>query len=57
MTVISKIEHNKLLSLYCNKNKHKLRDNNFGTTFCIICGILSTKSSNIKLEESYLIKT
>ena len=35
----------------CEKGKHKLRDNNFGITWCIVCGLLSNKPSNIPFQK------
>lgn len=37
----------------CNKGKHKLKDNTFGITWCVICGYLSNKPSGIPLEEEH----
>lgn len=35
----------------CLPNKCKKRDNNFGVTWCVKCGQLYNKPSNINLEE------
>lgn len=43
---------------HCSKGKHKLRDNAFGITWCVICGLHSTKPSNIPLKpEEQIITT
>ena len=36
----------------CEPNKCKPRDNNFGITWCVRCGKLFKKPSNIPLQES-----
>ena len=42
----------------CTKGKHKLRDNNYGITWCITCGFLSNKTCNTPLlEEEKIITT
>lgn len=37
----------------CSKGKHKLKDNDFGITWCVICGYLSSKPSGVPLEEEH----
>lgn len=47
----------------CQKGKHKLKDNKFGVTWCVICGLLSNKpapegafkGANILKEEDKII--
>lgn len=34
----------------CDKGKHKLRDNDFGVTWCVVCGCLSNKPAGIELK-------
>ena len=41
----------KLRETNCAKGKHRLRDNDFGITWCVDCGILSTKPSNKPLNK------
>lgn len=36
---------NPKLKQNCDRGKHRLRDNKFGVTWCIDCGLLSTKPS------------
>jgi len=36
----------------CKENQHKRRDNKYGITWCVKCGRLFTKPSNILLLES-----
>ncbi|MCK9429377.1 MAG: hypothetical protein M0R17_05195 [Candidatus Omnitrophica bacterium] len=43
--VINYIDNN------CIKNKHKIRDNKFGITWCVKCGLLLTIPCNKPLEE------
>lgn len=38
--------------LQCQPNKHKIRDNKFGVTWCVKCGHLFTKPSNVELEDN-----
>ena len=42
----------------CEKdaNRHKKRDNAFGVTWCIVCGRLFTKPSNVPLNGDWQIK-
>lgn len=51
-------EHYFKLLEHCSKGKHKFRDNTFGMTWCVICGLHSTKPSNIPLKpEEQIITT
>lgn len=48
----------KNLSL-CKKGKHKLRENKFGVTWCVRCGLLSTTIGTAQLlkeEDKIIIK-
>lgn len=36
----------------CESDKHKRRDNSFGVTWCVKCGLLFSKPSGKRLEES-----
>lgn len=36
----------------CNKDKHKIRENKFGVSFCTRCGRLFTSQGNKALEEN-----
>ena len=38
---ISKEQHLRMLKL-CENGKHKFRENKFGVTWCVVCGLLST---------------
>ena len=38
---ISKEQHLRMLKL-CANGKHKFRENKFGVTWCVVCGLLST---------------
>lgn len=35
----------------CQKGKHKLRENKFGVTWCVRCGLLSTTIGTAQLLE------
>lgn len=48
--VVQTLEHYWKLREQCSKGKHKLRDNKFGVTWCVVCGLHSTKPSNISLQ-------
>jgi len=39
----------------CKPDKHKLRDNTFGITWCIKCGYLFNKPSGIKLKPEEIL--
>lgn len=57
MKEITKQEWYKMLAVNCNKNKHRLRTNKFGVTFCVICGLLSnTNNAIISNSDNLLIK-
>ena len=51
MRIISHDKRNLLLERYCNKGKHRLRENNFGVTWCVICGLLSNGEIPDKLTD------
>lgn len=51
MRIISHDKRNLLLERYCNKGKHRLRENNFGVTWCVICGLLSNGETPDKLTD------
>lgn len=38
---ISKEQHLRMLNL-CKNGRHKFRENEFGVTWCVVCGLLST---------------
>lgn len=41
----------------CKKGKHKLRENKFGVTWCVRCGLLSTTIGTAQaLEENDKLK-
>lgn len=44
----------KMLAVNCNKGKHRFRTNNAGVTWCVICGLLSNKGTEILKEEDNL---
>jgi hypothetical protein len=50
-------EHYWKLRELCSKGKHKLRDNAFGMTWCVVCGQHSTKSCGVPLKEEDKIIT
>ena len=56
MNTINKEQWYKMLTFNCGKNKHRLRTNEFGVTFCVICGLLSNSNNSIKGDESLTIK-
>ena len=41
----------------CLQGKHKFRDNDFGMTWCVVCGQHSTKSCGVPLQEEDKIVT
>lgn len=41
----------KLRETKCKNGIHRLRDNKFGVTWCVDCGLLSTKSSGKPLNQ------
>lgn len=46
-----------LKSRNCNKEKHRIRTNEFGVTFCVICGRLGTGfADKLKDNECLTIK-
>ena len=51
MKTITKEEHLKMLQRNCNKGKHRLRINDAGVCFCVICGLLSNTNVAEKLKE------
>jgi hypothetical protein len=56
--VVQTLEHYWKLREHCSKGKHKFRDNDFGMTWCVICGQHSTSPSNIPLQpEEQIITT
>lgn len=56
MNTINKEQWYKMLTFNCGKNKHRLRTNKFGVTFCVICGLLSNSNNSTKGDESLTIK-
>lgn len=54
--IILNKNYDKHLSL-CKKGKHKLRENYFGVTWCVRCGLLSTSigTSQPLTEEDKII--
>ena len=51
MKIINHERYNLLKERYCNKGKHRLRENNFGVTWCVICGLLSNGEVPDKLTD------
>lgn len=54
MKTITKEQHILLLERNCNKGKHRLRTNQFGVTWCVICGKLANgdaPADNLKEED------
>lgn len=51
MKIINHERYNLLQERYCNKGKHRLRENNFGVTWCVICGLLSNGEVPDKLTD------
>ena len=42
----------------CSKGEHKFRDNDYGVTWCIVCGHLANKPSGKKfIKEEQIITT
>lgn len=39
----------------CNVNKHKIRDNKYGVTWCVKCGKLFNKPSGIELKKNEIL--
>ncbi len=56
MRDITKEQWIKMLAVNCNKGKHRLRTNNAGVTWCVICGLLSNTSNAVELNEEDKIK-
>lgn len=57
MREITREIYNRMLQNNCNKSKHRLRTNNFGVTWCTICGLLSNKlADKISDEDLILVK-
>ena len=51
-------EHFNKLKTNCQSGKHKFRDNNFGVTWCVVCGQLSLKPCGKELKtEDKIITT
>jgi uncharacterized Zn finger protein (UPF0148 family) len=40
----------KMLHNNCDKSKHRFATNKRGVTFCVICGLLSNKPTDNKVE-------
>ena len=58
MRQISPEQWQKMLANNCNKSKHRLRRNNFGITFCCICGLLSNSVNEpLATEDEKLLIT
>ena len=49
---ITSQEYLLIKSRNCDKGKHRLRTNIFGTTFCIICGRLSNSIIEEQLKDN-----
>lgn len=51
--IVSTEEHIKLKRCHCDKGKHRFRENKFGITWCVICGLLSINNLGLvkPLEE------
>lgn len=49
MPIITTKEHQRALYILCSKGKHKFRENSFGITWCVICGLLSTSTQPQKI--------
>lgn len=50
-------EHYWKLREMCKNGKHKFRDNNFGVTWCLVCGQISLKTCGINLIKGEAIIT
>ena len=48
---IERERHIKMLQNNCLKGKHRLRINQYGITWCIICGLLSNSPNAEKIAE------
>jgi len=58
MKTVTTKEHYWKLRDKCNQGKHKLRDNNLGVTWCVVCGFQSLKPCGTPLtEEDKIITT
>ena len=44
-----------LKKLHCDRDKHRMRTNQYGVTWCVICGKLSSKDSE-ELTEKFSVK-
>ena len=53
--IVTLEQYQKMLQNNCNKGKHRLRTNKYGVTWCVICGLLSTVSSQELCDNDGLI--
>ena len=55
MRQITREIYNKMLQNNCNKSKHRFRTNDFGITWCTICGLLSNKPADKASNEDLIL--
>ena len=55
MKQVSKEQWYRMLDLNCRRDKHRLRMNKFGVTWCVICGMLSNKPADPATEDETLL--
>lgn len=58
MKYITLSELNKIKKVRCDKGKHKYRENKFGVTWCVLCGLLggyNTPAEKLEEEDKLLI--
>ena len=48
-------QYNALKARNCDKGKHRFRTNKFGVTWCVICGLLSTKIADDLQEDDQIV--
>lgn len=55
--IINSEQHINMMKNYCSKSKHKIRENSFGISYCVICGLISNKGAQpLQDNEKLLIK-
>lgn len=56
MIIINREQHQARLNR-CVQGKHKIRENQFGVSWCVNCGLISSKSAEpLQEEDKILIK-
>lgn len=56
MTIITREQHQARLKR-CAQGKHKIRENKYGVSWCVNCGLLSNKPAEpLKEEDKLLIR-